>query len=263
MAPPSFIESGHTSRVEYEKWIASGAAADSTGSVKVRGMPISGNVIPAVMLAKAIGCGDMEMMNIMEGEHMTPQMLKINPWHQMPNMSDGDINLAESGAIIRYIANKYAPNMYGGSDYAAKAKIDWALEWASTNFSKDFANIWYPTAGFGPPPDDQPAANTKAVENLELFASTFLTGPGKFIGGSETPTIADYVLATRFHMCAHAAIKKTTGFELPATIKSYVVDFLAACPSKDFLQAHDGFFDSKMSCCSTSHASATAVCAEP
>ena len=62
-------------------------------------------------------------MNIMEGAHMTPEMLKVNPWHQMPNMSDGDVHLGESGAIIRYIANKYAPEMYGGSDLAAKATI--------------------------------------------------------------------------------------------------------------------------------------------
>ena len=47
---------------------------------------------------------------------MKPEMLKINPWHQMPNMSDGALNLAESGAIIRYIANKYAPSTYGAGN---------------------------------------------------------------------------------------------------------------------------------------------------
>ena len=35
----------------------------------------------------------------MTGEHMTPEMLAVNPWHQMPNMSDGSVNLAESGAV--------------------------------------------------------------------------------------------------------------------------------------------------------------------
>jgi len=237
--PPSFIESGFTSKVEYEKWLA------SEDKVKVRGMPISGNVIPAVMLCQTLGCGDMEMMNIMEGAHMTPEMLKINPWHQMPNMSDGDVHLAESGAIIRYIANMYAPAMYGGSNMKAKATIDWALEWAATNFSKNFSHIWYPTAGFGSPPDDQAAANAKAVENLELFETKFLCGPGKFVGGSESPTIADYVCAARFHMCGHAACKKLTGFELPAKIAAYVEDFLAACPAREFLKAHDGFLDTK------------------
>lgn len=75
-------------------------------------------------------------------------MSQVNPWHQMPNMSDGALNLAESGAIIRYIANKYAPDTYGGTDVAKKAVIDWALEWMSTNFGKtDFSNIWYPVTG--------------------------------------------------------------------------------------------------------------------
>ena len=108
------------------------------------------------------------------------------------------------------------------------------------------AAIWYPTTGFGAPPEDQAAENKKACENLELFASKFLCGPGKFVGGAATPTIADYVCASRFHMCGHAACKKTTGFELPAKIKIYVMDFLTACPAKDFLQQHDGFLSSKM-----------------
>ena len=40
--PTSFIESGLTTRVEYDKWVASGAA-DAKGSVIIRGMAISGN----------------------------------------------------------------------------------------------------------------------------------------------------------------------------------------------------------------------------
>ena len=48
-------------------------------------------------------------------------------------------------------------------------------------------------------------------------------------------------------MCGHAAVKKVTGFELPARIKVYVLDFLQAIgPAKDFLQQHDGFLSTKM-----------------
>jgi len=243
---PSFIESGFTTRVEYDKWLASGAACAATGKVVIRGMAISGNVIPSVMLAKDIGCGDMELMDLMKGEHMKPEILKINPWHQMPNMTDGNLQLAESGAIIRYIANKYAPEMYGGDDCAKKALIDWALEWVNSNFSKNYSQLWYPVSGFGPAPSDQSAANKAAVDNLEIFASKFLTGPGKFIGGFEKPSIADYVCATRFHCVGHKAIQTKLGFELPARIKTYVLDFLQASASKDFLQQHDGFFDTKL-----------------
>ena len=142
--PVSFIESGFTTRKEYDAWLASGAVDVSdggAGQVKVRGMPVSGNVIPSVLLCKVIGCGDMEMMNIMTGDHKTPEMLKVNPWHQMPNMSDGDLNLAESGAIIRYIANKYGPQYYGGDDFVKKATIDWVRRAASPPLEILFAAL--------------------------------------------------------------------------------------------------------------------------
>ena len=42
--PTSFIESGLTTRVEYDKWLANGGGgADAKGSVIIRGMAISGN----------------------------------------------------------------------------------------------------------------------------------------------------------------------------------------------------------------------------
>jgi len=245
----SFIESGFTTRIEYEKWLAANPGATSApaqAKLVVRGMAISHNVIPAVLLARDLGCGDFEEMNIMTGAHMTPEMLKVNPWHQMPNLSDGDLNLAESGAIVRYIAQKYGPHLYGGDDSAKRATIEWALEWISTNFGKNnFPNIWYPVTGFGPPPADQAEANKKAVENLELFEKQFLTGPGKFIGGASSPTVADYVVATKLHCINLPVIKAKTGFELPARSKIYVLDFLSQCKSKDFFQAHDGFLASK------------------
>ena len=67
------------------------------------------------------GCGEFVYKNIMgESEMKTDEMLAINPWHQIPSMSDGELGLGESGAILRYIANKYAPELYG-SDAESKA----------------------------------------------------------------------------------------------------------------------------------------------
>ena len=70
-------------------------------------------------------------------------------------------------------------------------------------------------------------------------------GPGKFIGGFEAPTIADYVVAVKCHCIGVPAIKSKVGFELPEKIKAYVADFMAVCPSKAFLEGHDGFLASK------------------
>ena len=75
----SFIESGFTTRVEYEKWLAANPGAASAGkpTMVIRGMAISHNVIPAVLLAMDKDCGTFEVMNIMTGEHMTPAMLEV------------------------------------------------------------------------------------------------------------------------------------------------------------------------------------------
>mmetsp|Transcript_156996 Transcript_156996/g.273373 ORF Transcript_156996/g.273373 Transcript_156996/m.273373 type:complete len:231 (+) Transcript_156996:91-783(+) len=215
----------------------------ATGQVKVYGMPISGNVMPSCMLAMDFACGGFEFKDMMKGELKTPEMVAINPWTQMPSMSDGSFYLAESNAILRYIANTYAPEAYGGNDIKRKAIIDWALDWASTNFSKSYSAIWYPVAGFGAPPDDQKKANADAVENLKKFEGKFLT-KGKFVDG-DTCSIADYKIGVTMWYLDHPTIKQKTGFELTPRMKTYVKDFLSVTKSQSFLDAADGFMKSK------------------
>lgn len=178
-----------------------------------QGMSVSGNVIPAALIALDTGAGEFVHKSIMgDSEMKTPEMLKVNPWHQIPSMSDGEYSLGESNAIARYIAAKYAPALYGPDPEAKGVRtvlhtaaqsrhhacldrlhrcneqqhvllllrhflarstvlawpaaqiIDWALDWASTNFYKSYAELWYPVAGFGAPPASYPEACTKACE---------------------------------------------------------------------------------------------------
>merc|ERR1712083_1144405 len=129
-------------------------------------------------------------------------------------------------------------------DAKERAQIDWALDWASTNFSKNYADIWYPVAGFGPEPADRKAANQNAVDNLKKFEEKFLTN--KFIGGGII-SIADYKIGCLLWYLDHPTIKAKTGFELPPRSKKYVQDWYAALSqeSRDFLGAAKGFLDSK------------------
>lgn len=209
----------------------------------IYGMPISANVIPSVLLALDNKCGKMEQMDIMEGQHKTPDKMEINPFGQMPSMKDGDFCLAEGNAILRYMARKFAPAAYGSGDPDKMAMIDWALDWCSTNFSKQYNGIWYPVAGFGNGAEDPQKNNEAAVANIELFAKTFLSKT-KFVAG-DSPSIADYKVVVHFWYLDFPAVKAHSGFELPACAKKYVHDFLEACPSKDFLQAARDFMASK------------------
>eukprot|EP00408_Alexandrium_pacificum_P023165 CAMPEP_0171197680 /NCGR_PEP_ID=MMETSP0790-20130122/22535_1 /TAXON_ID=2925 /ORGANISM="Alexandrium catenella, Strain OF101" /LENGTH=233 /DNA_ID=CAMNT_0011662927 /DNA_START=68 /DNA_END=769 /DNA_ORIENTATION=- len=212
------------------------SSAAVPGGIAIYGMPISANVIPVVLLAMDKKVGGLGFKDMMKGELKTTEMLAVNPWGQMPSMRDEDFCLAESNAILRYIANAHAPDTYGGTDIEKKAMIDWALDWASTNFSKQYFGIWYPTAGFAPAPEDQKAVNKAALENMAKFETLFLAKT-KFVAGN-TPSIADYKIAVLFWYLDFEAIRdQRDGFQTPPRIKEYVKDFMARCESsKEFLK---------------------------
>ena len=46
-------------------------------------------------------------VNLMAGEHLTPEYLEKNPMHAVPVLEDGDFVLADSHAIITYLVSKY------------------------------------------------------------------------------------------------------------------------------------------------------------
>ena len=211
-----------------------------TGSVKVYGLPVSPNCAGPVLLAMDTGAGQMEQCNIMEGAHKTDEMIKINPFTQIPSMSDGSVTLAESMAILRYVANKYAPQLYGGADPDEKATIDWALDWSTSFLYPAFQDVCYPIMGFVERTEEQIAAgSTKMTDITEKFCAKFLTG--KFVGGDKL-TIADYRIAPFYFVACHAAIGKKTPYKPSARIEQYVKDFEAASKSSGvFLHTLGGF----------------------
>ena len=63
----------------------------------------------------------------MEKEQLKPDFLAMNAFHTIPTFKDSNgFSLGESNAIIRYIANKYAPEYYGSS-IEQRANIDWVI----------------------------------------------------------------------------------------------------------------------------------------
>ncbi|KXZ47358.1 hypothetical protein GPECTOR_36g80 [Gonium pectorale] len=50
---------------------------------------------------------ELVFLDMRKGEHKTPAFLAINPFGKVPAMTDGDLPLFESGAILLHLANKY------------------------------------------------------------------------------------------------------------------------------------------------------------
>lgn len=76
---------------------------------------------------------DIKNVNLMAGEHMSPDFLKLNPVHQIPVLVDGGSALCESRAIMAYLANSRQP---GGSLYPTdplkRAVVDQRLYFDAT-----------------------------------------------------------------------------------------------------------------------------------
>lgn len=68
----------------------------------------------------------------------TPQFGALNPNRLVPVVRDGDLVMWESGAILRYLAAKYAPEDFWPRDPAARAPVDMWAEWGKVTMTAAF-----------------------------------------------------------------------------------------------------------------------------
>lgn len=129
-------------------------------------------------------------LDLAKGEQKKPEYLAINPVGAIPAIVDGDMKLAQSGAIVLYLAEK--TGKFLPKDPAKKAE---ALQWfmqVSTDVAPSSSTIFYMTSVA---PDKTPA-NQQFLEqrllNLLQHCDNKL-GKSKYLAGDEV-TIADLAL---------------------------------------------------------------------
>lgn len=147
-----------------------------------------------IMLAKALGVElNKKTLNLMEGEHLKPEFLKINPQHTIPTLVDNGFALWESRAILVYLAEKYCKDdsLYP-KDPQQQAVVNQRLYFDMGTLYTAFAEYYYPQFRQGKPADPEAF---KKVENAFNFLNTFLEGQ-EYVAGNKV-TIADIaILAT-------------------------------------------------------------------
>ena len=100
--------------------------------MKLYGFPLSGHSHRVRLFLSVLGLNFEEItVNLAEGEHKGPEFLALNPFGQVPVLVDGDLVLADSTAILVYLAGKYAEPSWWPDDVVTRAEIQRWLSAAS------------------------------------------------------------------------------------------------------------------------------------
>ena len=87
---------------------------------------------------------EMQVIDLMKGEHMGPDYSSKNPSKQVPLLEEGDWRIPESSAILKYLASRFDCPEYP-KDLKQRAKVDAAMDWINTMLYRDFGyGLLYP-----------------------------------------------------------------------------------------------------------------------
>jgi len=144
-----------------------------------------------LMTAKAVGVEmNLKLIDLMKGEQMKPEFIKINPQHTIPTLVDNGFALWESRAIMIYLAEKYGKtdSLYPKCP-KKRAVINQRLYFDMGTLYQRFADYYYPQLFAKQPANPE---NYKKMEAAFEFLDQFLDGQTYAAG--DTLTLADLSL---------------------------------------------------------------------
>lgn len=98
--------------------------------IKLYGHSMSGNSYKVRLFLELLNI-DYEWITVdlMKGEHKSPEYLALNPFGQVPLLVDGDMKLADAQAILVYLARQYGGEQWLPTDALHLAQV---VRWLST-----------------------------------------------------------------------------------------------------------------------------------
>lgn len=162
------------------------------GKIVLHQLPFSSPCRAVQITADVLGIEiENKPCELLKGEHLTPEYLKINPHHTIPCLVDSDgFTLNESRAIMSYLVSKYAPNssLYP-QDVKQRALVDQALYFDASTLYPWMGMTVYPSIKWGGAPDK----NVIQMVNEKLTLLNDDLGRSPFIAGKQL-TIADLAI---------------------------------------------------------------------
>lgn len=107
--------------------------------------PVSTTCRPIMQFAAESGIPlDFQLVDLFKGEHLQEPYCAINPSRCVPMLEDGDFRLAESSAILKYLADTVRSPAYP-TDLRLRARVNERMDWFNTGFYRDLGyGLIYP-----------------------------------------------------------------------------------------------------------------------
>ncbi|MCA9646209.1 MAG: glutathione S-transferase [Polyangiaceae bacterium] len=169
----------------------------STNAILLYGFPLSGHAHRARLMLNLLGLAFEEtLVDLAKGEQKHPEFLEVNVFGKVPVIVDDGTVIADSNAILVYLALRYDPERsWLPKDPVVQAEIQRWLSIAAGPLAYGPAAARVSEV-FGAPRDE---AHPAIAKDLFTAMERHLAGRDWLVAA--TPTIADLALYT---YCAHA-----------------------------------------------------------
>ncbi|MGD9479413.1 glutathione S-transferase family protein [Shinella sp. G-2] len=158
--------------------------------MKLYNFPLSGHAHRALLFLSLLGVkADIVDVDLANGAHKKPDFLKLNPLGQVPVLDDDGVIVADSNAILVYLATKLGRNDWLPNDLQSVASIQKWLSVAAGEIAYGPAAarlITIFSADFRAEEVIARAHHVLGLVNAELERHRFIVG--------DRPTIADIAL---------------------------------------------------------------------
>jgi len=184
------------------------------------GTELSPPVRAVMAVCKALGIEyEFKKVDLLAGEHMKPEFLKINPMHTVPTIQDGDFTLWDSHAIATYLADKSEDDSWYPKDLKKRAIVNQRLHFDNALLFTRLRDMLEPIVlaiKGGEAISSLAAEKVKRLEDSLVMLGDLIQEDGWLAG--DNPTIADCCAAATVTsiIAVHPTIKT------PAKVASWL-----------------------------------------